>query len=548
MYPAEFAASIQRVRATRARRMKEVIPRLSADERRELLRRYHPDFRPGAMAVCGHGPNRGDPLPKELARLLAGRPWSEPRLPASLRAQLDADVLVIGGGGAGASAALWAHDRGARVVLATKLRFGDSNTVMAEGGIAAAARPEDSPDRHFLDTLGGGRFENRRELVETLCRDAPIIVDWLRGLGVMFDTNPDGSFFVSYAGGHSRKRVHSCKDMSGMEIMRVLRDEVWSRGVQVLEFHPAVELLLDADGRCSGAVLSSLDTGKPLVVRARAVILATGGLGRLHIQGFPTTNHYGATGDGLVLAYRLGARLIHMDAVQYHPTGALWPEQMFGQLITEALRGNGAQLVNAHGERFINELETRDITSSALIRECHERGNGVPCPGGQVGVWLDTPMIDLIGGEGKLERLFAGIVRRFHKYGIDVKTEPLLVFPTQHYQNGGVEISPWGETSVEGLLAAGEVAGGVQGRNRLGGNSLLDIFVFGRRAGQRAAEYAAGRPVPPEVLRLPPRPQPAPAPDAPRSPLVLPRYAQAANSPDGRGQENVAELRGLSGN
>lgn len=534
MYPGEFRSSIEKVEATRQRRMNEKLARLTADERAALLKQYHPDFREGAMAELRYGPNKGEAVPRELADLLEGTPRVEPGAGSSAKEfHLEADVLVLGGGGAGATAALMAHDIGAKVVLATKLRFGDSNTVMAEGGIAAATRPDDSPARHFLDTMGGGRFENKRELVAALCRDAPLIVEWLRDLGVMFDTNPDGSLFVSYAGGHSRKRVHSCKDLSGMEMMRVLRDEVLSREVRVLEFHPAVELLSDPTGKCAGAVLYSLDTCQYLNVKAKAVVLATGGIGRLHIQGFPTTNHYGATADGLVMAYRLGARLIHMDSIQYHPTGAIWPDQMFGQLITEALRGNGAQLVNAHGERFINELETRDVTSSAIIRECLERGNGVKVPTGHVGVWLDIPIIDMIGGSGKIERLFSGILRRFLKYGIDVRKEPLLVFPTQHYQNGGVEIDEWGRTSVPGLYAAGEVAGGVQGRNRLGGNSLVDIFVFGRRAGIAAAEYArSARIGPPGLEHLRRYFQEVGRPRDERAPLVLPNYARKLKGGD----------------
>jgi aspartate oxidase len=238
-------------------------------------------------------------------------------------------------------------------------------------------------------------------------------------------------------------------------------------------------------------VLHDYDTGGYMVVRARTVVMATGGIGRLHIQGFPTTNHYGATADGLVISYRAGARLLYMDAIQYHPSGAAWPEQMLGWLCTEALRGTGAHLVNAEGKRFINELETRDATSSAIIREVDDRKRGVRTPAGNEGVWLDTPIIDKIGGRGKVHRLFAGLERRFLGYGIDMTREPLFVYPTQHYQNGGVEMMDGeGRSSVANLFMAGEVGGGVQGRNRLGGNSLVDIFVFGRRAGMAAASQA----------------------------------------------------------
>jgi succinate dehydrogenase / fumarate reductase flavoprotein subunit len=226
------------------------------------------------------------------------------------------------------------------------------------------------------------------------------------------------------------------------------------------------------------------------VVRAKCVILATGGIGRLHIQGFPTTNHYGATADGCVLGYRAGAQLIYMDYIQYHPTGAIWPPQTIGWLITEALRGNGIHLVNVHGRRYINELETRDTVSSANIRECGENGNGVATPAGDTGVWLDTPMIDMLHGAGTFHRLFAGIEHRFRAYGIDPRVEPILVYPTQHYQNGGLLHDVYGRTNVPNLYVAGEVGGGVQGHNRLGGNSLVDILVFGSRAGRHASQVA----------------------------------------------------------
>lgn len=489
-YPIEMQESIGRLEATRSFRLQQEIPRLTPEEKTQLLEKYHPDFRPEGLREVRVGPNKGQKMQIELVNLLEAYSRINPDQIDLEHVDYDFDVLVVGGGGGGATAALIAHQEGARVLLTTKLRFGDANTIMAEGGIAAATRPNDSPYLHFLDTLGGGRYQNKRDLVKTLVHDAPLIVDWLKGLGAMFDVNPEGDLVVSFAGGHCRRRVHSCKDLSGLEFMRVIRDELYNKAVPVLEFCPAIDLIMDERGNCAGAVLFNLETDEYIVVKARAVILATGGIGRLHPNNFPTTNHYGATADGLIIAYRAGARLLHMDAIQYHPTGAAWPEQMLGQLITEALRGNGAQLVNIHGDRFINELETRDVTSSASIREVRDRKNAVRTPTGMEGVWVDTPLIDIRGGEGKLDRMFAGIVHRFREYGIDVHKEPILVFPTQHYQNGGVEIDSDGRTDIPGLFAAGEVSGGVQGRNRLGGNSLVDIFVFGRRAGQAAAALA----------------------------------------------------------
>jgi succinate dehydrogenase / fumarate reductase flavoprotein subunit len=249
-----------------------------------------------------------------------------------------------------------------------------------------------------------------------------------------------------------------------------------------------VELLLDDKGQCGGAVLLNFDTGQHVVVKAKKTIVATGGMGRLHPQGFPTSNHYGATADGLVMAYRSGAKLLYIEYIQYHPTGIAWPEQMLGLLISEALRAQGAQVVNGEGEIFANRLETRDALSAAIIRECGERGKGVLTPTGMVGVWLDTPIIDIVGGEGTFLSRFAGIYERFKKYDIDPTREPILVYPTQHYQNGGVQINQYGETEIPNLYMAGEVSGGVHGHNRLGSNSLVDIFVFGRRAGIHAAK------------------------------------------------------------
>jgi succinate dehydrogenase / fumarate reductase flavoprotein subunit len=277
------------------------------------------------------------------------------------------------------------------------------------------------------------------------------------------------------------------KDITGLEIMRVLCDEIRNKEINVLEFSPAVELLLDDQGQCAGAVLFNFDTEQYCVVQAKATLIATGGIGRLHIQGFPTSNHYGATADGLVMAYRAGAKLIYMDFIQYHPTGIAWPEQMLGLLISEALRAQGAQVVNSDGEMFVDRLETRDALSAAIIRECGERDKGVLTSTGMVGVWLDTPLIDRIGGEGTFLRRFAGIHSRFKKYDIDPIKEPILIYPTQHYQNGGIQTNVNGETNIPDLYVAGEVAGGVHGHNRLGSNSLVDIFVFGRRAGMDMA-------------------------------------------------------------
>src|SRR5438270_9108167 len=259
--------------------------------------------------------------------------------------------------------------------------------------------------------------------------------------------------------------------------------------MQLVEFWGSVEVTSDEKGNCTGAIFKDLDNQRLVVVAAKTVILATGGIGRLHIQGFPTSNHYGATGDGLALAYRLGAKLVQIDTFQYHPSGAVYPEQLIGALVTEGIRSEGGHLVNAKGERFVNELDTRDVVSSSIIRECEE-GRGVRTVTGRLGVWLDTPLLDVESGLGTLEKHFPAMVRQFKRYGIDITKDPVLIYPTLHYQNGGVQIDVNGESGVRNLFVAGEASGGLHGRNRLMGNSLLDLMVFGKRAGTTAAERA----------------------------------------------------------
>jgi succinate dehydrogenase / fumarate reductase flavoprotein subunit len=229
----------------------------------------------------------------------------------------------------------------------------------------------------------------------------------------------------------------------------------------------------------------NMETKEIRIAKAKTVIIATGGAGRLHYQGFPTSNHYGATADGLILGYRAGAKLLYADTLQYHPTGAAYPEQIFGALVTEKVRSLGAKLINVDGEAFMHPLETRDVTAASVIRECSTNGKGVNTGNGMA-VWLDTPMIELKNGEGTIEKRIPAMMRMFGKYGIDIRKEPILIYPTLHYQNGGLDISPDTMTGIENLFVAGEAVGGIHGRNRLMGNSLLDIIVFGRNAGRNA--------------------------------------------------------------
>ncbi|MBN1177343.1 MAG: FAD-binding protein [Dehalococcoidales bacterium] len=492
MYPGYLEEYIHLVEDTRVRRLIETVPRLEADEKSDLLRQYHPDYITETMRKLRVGINKGDSAPVELADLLEGNSRIDPDGIDPSIPDYNVDVLVIGCGGAGASAALLANEAGARVLVTTKLRLGDANTVGAQAGTQAADRPSDSPSIHYLDTMGGGHFENIPELVEVLVKDAPSAIKWLEKLGVNWDKTQDGAMHELSGGGTSRRRLHSARDYTGLEEMRVLRDELLNRKIDYLEFAPAVELILDDKGQIAGAILLNLETEELIIVRSRAVILATGGIGRLHIQGFPTTNHYGATADGLVLAYRAGAGLIFIDTMQYHPTGAVYPLQILGQLVTEKVRTLGAQLVNSNGEQFIMPLEPRDVVASAIIRECREHQRGLRTPNGEVGVWLDSPMIDILRGDGTIARELPAMVRQYRRFNIDITREPILVYPTLHYQNGGIKINTEGATSVPGLYAAGECTGGVHGRNRLIGNSTLELFVFGRRAGTAAARYAKG--------------------------------------------------------
>jgi succinate dehydrogenase / fumarate reductase flavoprotein subunit len=436
------------------------------------------------------GPNKGDRAPDELAELLEGNSPVDPDVVDLETVDYNVDVLVLGGGGAGAAAALSAQENGAKVLLATKLRFIDSDTMEFQGGIQAADKPNDSPAIHYLDTVGGGGFANTPDLVEGIVRDAPSIIQWLESFGCMFDKEPDGTMRTEIGEGTSRKRVHTARDRLGSEIMRNLCDEVHNRGITVLEHSPALELIVDDKGQVAGAILINLETKKEVsLVRAKTVVLATGCDGQLHYQGFPSTDHYGATADGLVMAYRVGAKLLFLDAVQYIPTGVVYPEQMVGQPIDEKARRLGAKFANIKGEQFIYHLETDDVVTSAIIREC-KNGYGMKTPKGLQGVWLDTPMIELLQRPGTIQRELRAMYMDFRTFGIDITKEPILVYPSHYYCNGGIKIDPQGATSVPNLYAAGKVCGGVHGRHMLRDNLLLDVLVFGRRAGKAATQRA----------------------------------------------------------
>lgn len=491
IYTPEMLESMKKVEANRKSNAELEPRRMTAEEKDQLLATYHPDYKKSEFTQLKMGPNKGGDVPVELAALLQGKSRVNPAKINLDRIDYDTDVLVIGGGGAGSSAAIEAHKAGAKVMIVTKLRIGDANTMMAEGGIQAADKPNDSPAQHYLDAFGGGHFAAKPELLKKLVCEAPEAIQWLNDLGVEFDKAPDGTMITTHGGGTSRKRMHAAKDYSGAEIMRTLRDEVFNREIPVVDFTAAIELILDDKGCACGAVLLNMETNEIRIAKAKTVIIATGGAGRLHYQGFPTSNHYGATADGLVLAYRAGAKLLYQDTLQYHPTGAAFPEQIFGALVTEKVRSLGAKLINKNGEAFMHPLETRDVSAASIIRECSDRGNGIKTGSG-LGVWLDTPMIEVKNGEGTIEKRIPAMLRMFGKYGIDIRKQPILVYPTLHYQNGGIDINEDCMSGVKNLFVAGEAVGGIHGRNRLMGNSLLDIIVFGRDAGKSAAATAAG--------------------------------------------------------
>lgn len=529
MYTDEMLESIKKVEAARKANAEMEPRRMTADEKDQLLATYHPDYIKDQFTELKVGPNKGEKVPLQLAELLQGKSRINAKDIDLSKVDYEADVLVIGGGGAGTSAAIEANNAGAKVMIVTKLRMGDANTMMAEGGIQAADKPNDSPAQHFLDAFGGGHFAAKKDLLYKLVSEAPEAIQWLNNLGVEFDKDKDGTMITTHGGGTSRKRMHAAKDYSGAEIMRTLRDEVLNRQIPVIDFTAAIEIILDDKKQACGAVLKNMETGKILIAKAKTVIIATGGAGRLHYQGFPTSNHYGATADGLVLAYRVGAKLLYADTLQYHPTGAAFPQQIYGALVTEKVRSLGAKLINRDGEVFMHPLETRDVSAASIIRECKDRKKGLKTVQGE-GLWLDTPMIELKNGEGTIEKRIPAMMRMFGKYGIDIRKEPILVYPTLHYQNGGININTECMSNVKNLFVAGEAVGGIHGRNRLMGNSLLDIIVFGRDAGKSAASISkdvkVGKMTLAHIDEFEDEKKKANVKDDTESPKLLPSYAK----------------------
>ncbi len=385
-------------------------------------------------------------------------------------------VLVIGSGGAGLAAAIAAHDAGADVTLATKLGVASCNTAKAQGGIQAAVAADDSIDTHFEDVMRSSHDTADPVLARTLVEHGPETIAWLEQLGVAFTREGDGALRVARCGGATRRRLLQVGDQTGLAIAGALRAAVGERDIEVLDHAPLVEL---GPGH---AVLER--GGERIALQPEAIVLAAGGrCKRVAAElGELSTNGDGATGEVCDLAVAAGCEERDHDSLQRHPTGAAWPEPMAGYAVPETTRAYGALLVNAEGERFVDELAPRDVVAEAIIRECAE-GRGLTTPDGRPAVHLDCRPVD----PADADTSFPYMLRRYRKAGIDPLAEPVPVYPVLHYQNGGLVIDAHGATTVPGIWAAGEITGGVHGRNRMMGNSLLDVCVFGRRAGAAAA-------------------------------------------------------------
>ncbi|HME89741.1 MAG TPA: fumarate reductase/succinate dehydrogenase flavoprotein subunit [Chthoniobacterales bacterium] len=430
------------------------------------------------------------------------------------------DVLVIGAGGAGLRAAIEASALGTRVALVCKSLLGKAHTVMAEGGIAAALANVDERDNwkvHFADTMRGGQYVNQWRMAELHAKEAPDRVRELEAWGAVFDRTNDGRILQRNFGGHKYPRLAHVGDRTGLEMIRTLQDHGVHRGIDVFMEHTILSILKDGD-RAVGAFGYERERGRFKIFRAKAIVLATGGIGRAYKI---TSNSWEYTGDGHALAYDAGAELIDMEFVQFHPTGMVWPPSVMGILVTEGVRGEGGILTNNAGRRFMfddvpenyrsqtadnaeegwrycqgdrnarrpPELLTRDHISRCIVREI-KQGRGSP----HGGVYLDIAWIKqkLPDAANYIKRKLPSMYHQFKQLAdIDITEQPMEVGPTTHYIMGGVHVDPDTQMSrVPGLFAAGECAAGINGANRLGGNSLSDLLVFGKRAGEFAARFA----------------------------------------------------------
>jgi len=403
------------------------------------------------------------------------------------------DVLIIGAGGAGLRAAIEALASGARVGLVCKSLLGKAHTVMAEGGIAAAMANVDKADdwrTHFCDTMRGGKFLNNWRMAQLHAQEAPERVRELEQWGALFDRTDSGDILQRAFGGHTFKRLCHVGDRTGLELIRTLQDRGVQQGIDVFMECTITRLIKDGD-RIAGAFGYWRETGRFVVFKAKAIVIATGGIGKAWKI---TSNSWEYTADGMALAYEAGADLLDMEFVQFHPTGMVWPPGVQGLLVTEAVRGEGGILRNKNGERFMEkhdpkrmELSTRDVVARAIYTEVRE-GRGTP----HGGAFLDISHKPAEYVKKKLPSMY----HQFKELAdVDITTGPMEVGPTCHYMMGGIRVdAETARSTIPGLYAAGEAAAGLHGANRLGGNSLSDLLVFGRRAGKAAAEYAESAP------------------------------------------------------
>jgi aspartate oxidase len=389
------------------------------------------------------------------------------------------DVLVVGSGASGLAAAVSAHRAGARVAIAAKGSLQSCNSAKAQGGIQAAFGDDDSPEQHAEDVWKSSHETADRRLVDVLTTEAPGAIHWLEEVGVQF-TRENGGYRLAKCGGASRKRLLQVGDRTGHAITAALRDAVEASSMQVFARSPLS--LLEPSGSGWRAICGehAIDAG--------TVVLAAGGrcYREAKERGELSTNHPGATGEVTQIAVDLGAEARDLDALQYHPNGGAWPANMQGYSIPETTRAYGATLLNAEREEFTDPLGPRDEVSQAIFDEV-AAGRGVETPDGRPAVYLDTTRVPEADADVSLPYM----LRRYRAAGVDPLKEPILTYPVLHYQNGGLVIDEHAETTLEGLYACGEIAGGTHGRNRMMGNSLLECTVFGRRAGRAAAEKVA---------------------------------------------------------
>jgi L-aspartate oxidase len=390
------------------------------------------------------------------------------------------DVLVVGSGASGLAAAVSAHRAGASVALAAKGSLQSCNSAKAQGGIQAAFGADDSPEQHAEDVWKSSHETADRRLVEVLTGEAPGAIHWLEELGVEF-TRENGGYRLAKCGGASRKRLLQVGDRTGHAITKVLRDAIEASPVTTFTKAPLKSLEPSPTGWRAVCGEHVIDAG--------AVVLAAGGrcYREAEERGELSTNHPGATGEVTRIALEVGAEARDLDALQYHPNGGAWPANMQGYSIPETTRAYGATLLNAEGEEFTDPLGPRDEVSQAIFDEV-AAGRGVETPDGRPAVYLDTTRVPEADADVSLPYM----LRRYRAAGVDPLEEPILTFPVLHYQNGGLVIDEHGETTLEGVFACGEIAGGTHGRNRMMGNSLLECTVFGRRAGAAAAEKGRG--------------------------------------------------------